>query len=223
MNLKPAFLALALCLAALPAFSQSVTIEPPASSSYSASRPAYLFFKKIVITRQSKNTYDFDITLQGPMPKDSTAELGVRYKIYFDFDGIQVNNPEVTKTPGFSDDMIVDLFRNPNDPTFKPWLSSLEVRHKVYEVKILQMSLANDTVFISAQSPIFARDIKTNVVFSSGLLVKKPGTRLVDNGGQSTKPVDLNTGTPIASSAKSDEKSDEESEPSSSLGSLLKP
>ncbi len=201
---------------------ESVTIEPRAPSSYSATRPAYLFFKKIVITRQSKTTYDFDITLQGPMPKDSTAELGLRYKIYFDFDGVQVSNPEVTKTPGFSDDMIVNVFRNPGDPSFRPWLSSLEIRRKVFEVKILQLSLQNDSIFISAQSPLFARDIKTNVVFSSGLLVKKQGSSLRDWGGQNTRPADLNTGTPLAS-AKPDDKPDDESQDEPSLGSLLKP
>jgi len=223
MNLKFACHALAFCLTAVSVFAQSITIEPSAPASYSASKPAYLYFKKIVVTRQSKTTYDFDITLQGPMPKDSTTELGLRYKIYFDFDGVQVNNPEVTKIPGFSDDMIINFFRNPGDPTFKPWLSSLEIRHKVFEVKILQLSIQNDSIFISAQSPLFARDMKTNVVFSSGLLVKKPGSSLRDWGGQTTRPADLNTGTPLASSTKPDDQSDNEPQGEPSLGSLIKP
>lgn len=200
---------------------ESVTIEPPAPASYSAAKPAYLYFKKIVITRQSKTTYSFDITLQGDLPHEFPQGQGADYFIYFDFDNVTVEHPEVTNIPGFSDDMSIKLCQRPGDPQFTALATTLEIRHKVYAMKVGTMGLNGNNIFFTAECPYFGRDIQTNVVLYACNDLKSPGKNSVNTDVSRTRPFDLNTGALLP--GKSQEKPEEDTDSGSSLGSLLKP
>ena len=54
--------------------------DPPAA--YSIDKPAYAYFKEITVTRRSSRDLDFDITLQGPIPKNMPKDYGLDYYVY---------------------------------------------------------------------------------------------------------------------------------------------
>ncbi|CAN5523375.1 hypothetical protein BH09VER1_BH09VER1_50480 [soil metagenome] len=210
---------------------ESVTIDvPPPSSGYTAEHPAYLYFKQIVITRKAKSMYEFHLTLQGNLPPRYDKESGVRFKTYFDFQGIKSEKPEKKVGNAFADDMIISVFHNGGGLKYEVWTSLQAVGSKVYELDVTGLKVTKDEISFTARCPIFTEEIPTKVLFSSGFL-KREGKSLMNQdigGGQDTKPTGLNnesnaafaaaTPTPAPTATPS---ADSSKDPS--LNSLIKP
>ncbi len=236
MNLKPGLLCLALLATASLSYAQeakSITIDvPPPSSGYSEEHPAYLYFKQIVISRKAKSMYEFHLTLQGDLPPRYDKESGVRFKTYFDFQGIKSEKPEKKVGNTFADDMLISVYHNGGGLKYEVWTSLQAMGSRVYELDVTGLKVTKDQISFTARCPIFNEDIPTKVLFSSGFL-KRKGKSLMNEdigGGQDTKPTGINeesnqafaAATPAPSAAPTATPVDNSTK-SPSLNSLIKP
>jgi len=158
------------------AWAQSLTLEqPPPDYAYDESRPDYLHFKKVAITRTSKYSLSFEFMLQGQLPNRFPRGEGVRYKVYFDLDGLVCDYQEKKVPPDFASDLIISIYQNPNTSRFDSWVDLIRVRNKIYEIKVTKLRASGDQIWFDARCQLFGEVEGLRFVFSSGRLVKEDG------------------------------------------------
>lgn len=167
---------------------QSLTFEqPPPTYAYDAAKPAYLHFKEVTVTRNSKFSLDFDFTLQAPLPSRFVRGEGVRYKVYFDFDGAKSDFNEKKIPPDFVSDLIISVYQNPNTSRFDSWVSVVQVENTVHEIKVTKLKAKDDKISFSARCELFGKLTGVRFAVSTGLLDAKSGKSTQDRGGQDSK------------------------------------
>jgi hypothetical protein len=170
------------------AAAQSLVFEQPAPTYvYDAVKPAYLHFKEVTVTRNSKYSLDFDFTLQAPLPSRFPKGEGVRYKVYFDFDGTKSEFNEKKIAPDFVSDLIISVFQNPNTSRFESWVSLVRVENTVHEIKVTKLKAKDDKISFSARCELFGKLTGLRFAVSTGLLDAKSGKGTQDLGGQDSK------------------------------------
>lgn len=173
MNITRVFLsAMAACaLFTSRAFSESlaVTLEPP-KGGYTETKPDYLYFKEITAKRKSTKEITFTYVLQGKYPEKFPEGVGARYKVYFDIDGYDTKDSELTRGD-FAEDIQVDVYQNPNH--IKPRIFSQDrgYRAKDWSMVVTDLEIKGDKIELTVQSKLFAEpNLRVRMIFGSGRL-----------------------------------------------------
>ncbi|HRJ72697.1 MAG TPA: hypothetical protein PLS03_10755 [Terrimicrobiaceae bacterium] len=147
---------------------QSVTIEPSRTSAYSEDRPAFMFFKKIVISPRSSGSYDVEITLQDALPNTFPNGRGASFSMEFDFAEIAPEKSlSENRIPNFHADLDISLNRGIGKTRFEAWPASVDYRKRNWEVKVTNLIARKDTISFSLRSPLFALHPPSLVLFRS--------------------------------------------------------
>lgn len=150
---------------------QEVVIEPPAPSSYSEERPAFMHFKKIVISPRNSGSYDVEITLQAELPNSLPKGRGASFYMSFDFEEMDPDKSLPTsRIPFFHEDLSVSFNRNIGDSKFNFSAYPIEMRKRSWEFKIVNFTARKDTISFSLRSPLFALHPASKVVFRSNYM-----------------------------------------------------
>lgn len=166
---------------------QSLTFEQPAPDyAYDEKRPRYLHFKQVTISRISKYSLRFDFALQGALPTRFPKTEGIRYKVYFDLDGMVCDYQERKVPPDFASDLIIAVYQNPGESRFESWVDVVQVRNKVHEIKVTKLRADADHVSFQARCQLFGEVEGLRFLVSSGRLVRENGNKK-DLGGQDSK------------------------------------
>lgn len=169
---------------------QSVTIEPATASVYSEDRPAFMFFKKIVISPRSSGSYDIEITLQDALPNTFPKGRGASFSICFDFAEIAPEQPLAeSRIPNFREDLCIDLRRSIGESKFETWPASVDYRKRNWEVKVTNLIARKDTISFSLRSPLFALRPACLVLFRSNYWKATSPTQSFGALIDETKPV----------------------------------
>ncbi len=142
--------------------------DPPAG--YSVEKPAYAHFKEITVTRKSSRDLDFDITLQGPIPKNMPKDYGLDYYVYFDLEDYESTSSK-RQTGDFQQDHWVAIYLEPNSTTsknFKTYILNLFHRSKLWTFDVTNVRALNDKVSFSIKSNLFnEKDISIRLLLSA--------------------------------------------------------
>jgi hypothetical protein len=170
------------------AFAQSLKLEQPAPQyAFDAAKPGFLHFKEVTVTRNTKYSLDFDFVLQEPLPNRLPKGEGVRYKVYFDLDGLVADYIEKKISPDFKSDLIISIFKNPDSTRFDSWVGLLQIRSTVHEIKITKLKVDADRISFSARCKLFGEVEGLRFAVSTGLLRGKGGVAKSDSGVQDSK------------------------------------
>jgi len=151
------------------------TVAPP-KNGYTEEKPSYLYFKEVEVTRVSSRELEFDITLQGEVPKDFPHDIGVGYSVFFDGGPYAFKNTAVVGAGGkvdpadmvfaglirkkgdFESDTLVAAYELPNArPIFKAWSwDSLQLGRDVWKFDMSQPRVQGDKISFSVKSGFFA-------------------------------------------------------------------
>ena len=173
--------------------------DPPAS--YSPEKPAFAFFKEITVTRKSSRALDFDITLQGPIPKNMPKDYGVNYYVYFDIADIETGAARREKGD-FKTDTYVSIFLTPNSPSsrdFKTTTIDVLFRSKKWIFEVGNVRVSDDKLSFNVTSNLFSeKDVPLRMrlvgstTFWEGGNTSKHNQK-INEGAQYTEPFDLPT------------------------------
>lgn len=180
---------------------QDVVIEPPAPLPYSEERPAFMCFKKIVISPRDSGSYDVEITLQEPLPRSLPEGRGAYYTMNFDFAELHPEKSAPTDgTPNFYSDLIISFTRGSGNSKFDYYDSTLHFRKRDWEFKIFNFKARKDTISFSLRSPLFALHPASRVVFRSNYMKAISPTQGSGMLTHETEPVspDFSTTNPTA-------------------------
>ncbi len=151
--------------------------QPPPGYAYDEARPAHLHFKEVTVERLAKYALRFDFLLQAPLPKHFFQGEGVRYKVYFDLDGMVCDYQERKIPPDFASDLIIAVYQNPGTNSFDSWVGTVRVRSKVHEIKISKLRAKEDHISFDARCQLFGEVEGLRFFVSSGRLVWKDGRK----------------------------------------------
>lgn len=148
------FAALGILIAsAFPSFSQSVTLEDSSTPQFSEEKPDYLHFKKVVVTREGKNKYNFDITLKGKI-KSNTKDK-IYYYVGFDIDDDAATGTTAAHSPKFGQDIWIFITKPVGTNRFEENSSSVMFRGKVQELKLSGLKMNDDKINFDLRSELF--------------------------------------------------------------------
>jgi hypothetical protein len=189
--LRKRLLVLGFVLSALsPLPAQDVVIEPPAPSSWSEESPAFMHFKKIVISPRDSGSFDFDITLHGELPVTFPKGRGASFTLSFDFAEIDpYKSVETNRIPFFNDDLSISINRYVGESKFQAYPRVLEYRKRNWDIKVSNLSARKDKITFGLRSPLFALHPPSVVVFRSNYWKATSPTQASGMMVQETTPV----------------------------------
>jgi hypothetical protein len=164
---------------AAPGSNPTIITMPDPGVAYTLERPASLYYKEVVLTRVSQRKLDVVMTLRGEAKADAADNLGLNYRIYFDFDRFDYEDP-ILNIEGFKEDQYVNVFRAPNSSAFKSFTrEEILYRSRVLKTDVSAIKASGDKISFTITSDLFAiPDNKIRVFVKT--MVKK---RIPSRGG----------------------------------------
>lgn len=168
MNILRCFVAVAAAgvLGAGAAFAETITFDPPAEG-FSEAKPAYLHFKEITAERKSSKEIVFTYVLYGSLPEEPPANLGIRYRVYFDVDGMTTESAQF-KRGDFIEDIRVTFYRKPNVRDFRIFSEDWEFQGKDWSMQVVKNEMNGDTIRFTLRSKLFAESkLRVRMAFTA--------------------------------------------------------
>lgn len=145
-------ISLLLLFTQLGVFAQSVKLIGT-ETSFSESRPDYLHFKDVTLTRESKTSYQVEATLAASLP-NSFKQDEVSFYVGFDIDN-STSTGDVGSAPQFGQDIGVAIIKRFGTNRFVAEEGMATIKGRKESVKITNLKMNGDKIYFDLRSSLF--------------------------------------------------------------------
>lgn len=183
-----------------------ITMKPP-KGGYTEEDPSYVHLKEVKATRVSSREVDFEVTLQGEVPKNLPRDKGLAFIVFVDGGPYEFVTNYIVSSTGkmavddklfrgyrrankdFDSDAHVLTYQLPNSSAaFKTWApDSFQQDRSVWKIDMTSARVQKDKVTFSVQSGMFAELKIGGQPANVRLIVAIDELRIVDRDGTSGK------------------------------------
>jgi hypothetical protein len=157
---------------------QSITLAAKPASQTSEEKPAYLHFKEAVVTRLTKTKYQFDVTLQAKIERNTRDQI--IFYAGFDIDDSAATGSAAAASPSFGQDIGVFIIKPPGSNKFDAGTNYANVFGKREEMKPSHVKVSGDKLSFELRSDLFADHDRFKFFLSSQLIRYDKGQKVAD-------------------------------------------
>lgn len=170
MKTKSLLLAASLALSVLPARAAEgtpvVVTNPPAPAA-TEDKPDYLYFKEGLITRKSKTTLDFDITLAAEIPANFDRDRTVTFWVKFDVDNDASTGRAAITFPSFGKDVVCRIYKPRGTNRWQTDSGTMVLKGRKETVDLTKVKVNGNKLTFQASSQAFSGRPEMRALMSS--------------------------------------------------------